>query len=146
MSVDRVALGVLTVASPLLVVCLLLSHPTAQLIFGVVALGFPVALMALGAQRGGRLGPLALPLTGLLLVLEVSLPLLLAFGGRVGDLPWILGLPPGLAIEIYLMTLVPLAITTIAYGLTFEGFTLTEADLERILGAAESAGEFSSGE
>ena len=140
-SVDRVVLGILTVASPLLVVCLLISHPLAQLGFAAVALGFPVGLMALGARRNGHLGPLAIPLTALLLILEIGLVLLLSLGGWGGNLPWILGLPAGMAIQIYLMTLVPLVITVALYGLTFETFTLTAADIERVRAASKFVGK-----
>lgn len=140
-SVDRVVLGILTVASPLLVVCLLISHPIAQLIFAVVGLGFPVGLMALGARRDGFLGPLAVPLIALLLILEIGLTLLLNMGGWGGNLPWILGLPAGMAIQIYLMTLVPLVITAALYGLTFETFTLTAADLERVYAVSKIVGK-----
>ena len=135
-AVDRVVLGLLTVASPLLLVCLLVGHPLTQLCFSAVGLGFPIALMALGVRRNGRLGPLAIPLSALLLILEVGLVLLLNLEGRSGSLPWILGLPVGMAVQIYLMTLVPLAITTAFYAQTFETFTLTSADLERVRSAS----------
>ncbi|HYO14154.1 MAG TPA: hypothetical protein VE685_13245 [Thermoanaerobaculia bacterium] len=99
---------------------------------------FPVALMGLGAARGGRLGALRWPLVVLGLVLAGGLAAVLALpdGG-----PDVLGLPLATAILIFGIIPVPLALVGLAYAATFERWTLPEEDLERIRRLARRDGE-----
>ena len=54
----------------------------------------------------------------------------------VAGAPLWLGLPKGAALVLYGVGLLPLLVLPLAYALTFEGQTLSEADLERVRRAA----------
>jgi len=130
--VKRLALLATAAASPLVLISFFLPGVAGELTFAVLAVALPVTLIAVGAARGGRLGPLAAPLLVLLVLLESSVLAMLALRGRVTDLPWILGLPLPAAIQLYVMWLLPLGLVALVYALTFDRFTLTEADLDRL--------------
>ena len=57
---------------------------------------------------------------------------MLLLRGQVVDGPWLGGLPLAAAIQIYAMWVLCFAVVVVAYALTFESFTLTESDLERL--------------
>lgn len=137
---DRAALLFLAVASPAVLATFWVAGPVGEIVFALLATAFPVALIALGAARRGRLGPLRLPLLVLTLILEGSVVAMLAVRGRVLELPWVAGLPLAAAIQLYGMWLAPLALVALAYALTFDGFTLRREDLERLRRSIGSSG------
>lgn len=98
---------------------------------GVVA-AFPIALIALAVVRNGRLGPLAIPLLVLLLILEAAFAAMLALAGKVETAPWFGGLPAAAAILIYGVFLAPFLLVVLAYAMTFDRFALRDADLEAL--------------
>jgi hypothetical protein len=128
----RAALIFVAASSPLILLSFLLPGPVGPLAFAVGAVAFPVALIAVGAARGGRLGPLVVPLLALLLLLEGSVLGMLALRGQVLGAPWLGGLPLPAAIQIYVMWLLPLGLVALAYALTFDRFSLTDTDLRRL--------------
>ena len=95
-----------------------------------------LATMVLGASRNGRaIGVLVVPFAAMLALL------LAAFGAALvmpadgpGSRLW-LGLPPRAAVILYGIGVLPLFVLPIAYALTFESVTLSEADLERVRNA-----------
>ena len=93
---------------------------------------FPVSLIALGALRNGRLGPIRAPLLLVALLLEFGLVAMLILRQQVMITPWIGGLPLAAVVQIYLLWVVPFIIVAVVYALTFDTFTLTEADLDRL--------------
>lgn len=138
----RVALIFLAAASLLILVSFSLPGRLGEVLFAVLAVAFPVALILLGASRKGRIGSLGAALLALLLVLEGSVLGMLVLAGRVLEGPWLGGLPLAAALQLYGMWLLPLALVALAYALTFESFTLSEEDLERfggLGGAPDSA-------
>ena len=96
-----------------------------------------VATMALGAARDGRLGRLALPFGFVLLVLAVGFGAVLALppADPLDPSLW-LGLPPRAAVVLYGIGLLPLFAVPVAYALTFDDMTLSDADLARVRAAA----------
>jgi hypothetical protein len=89
---------------------------------------FPVALIALGAVRGGRLGRLGFALVVFWLFLAGGLAAILALphGG-----PDIVGLPLATALMIFVLVPVPLLGLSLLYALTFDR-SLRQEDLERL--------------
>lgn len=105
-----------------------------------VALACPatlVAVMVLGAERGGSIGRLAGPfaLAFLLLAGGFAAVLLLPPADPAEPALW-LGLPPRAAILLYGVGLLPFLVIPVAYAATFESRTLSDADLERVREAA----------
>lgn len=90
---------------------------------------FPVALIALGAARGGRLGGLALPLGALWALLAGGLAAVLALpaGG-----PDVAGLPLATAVMIFVLVPVPLLALGLLYASSFGRFGIREEDLDRM--------------
>jgi len=127
----RAALSFLAVASPLILLSFFVPGPAGPLVFAVLSVAFPVALIVLGAARQGRLGPLLVPVVALLLILEGAVLGMLALRGQVMEAPWLGGLPLAAAIQLYGMWLLPLTLVALAYALTFDSFTLTDEDLSR---------------
>lgn len=127
----RLVLLALGPCSGLILVSFFLGEPVGSLLFALLAVAFPVGLIAVGAARDGRLGPLAWPLGLLLLMLEGAMLGMVVLRGRVLELPWVGGLPLAAAIQLYGMWLAPLALVALAYALTFDRFTLTDEDLRR---------------
>jgi hypothetical protein len=128
----RIALLFLALASPLLLVLFLIPGPFAETVFAALVMAYPVALIALAVARQGRLGPLGLPLVGLLILLEGCAVGMLLLRGRVLDGPWLGGLPLAAAIQLYGLFLAPLLLVALAYALTFDRFELRQQDLERL--------------
>lgn len=128
----RLALAFLALGSPAVLGACWWAGPRGEVVFALLVVAFPLALIALGATRRGRLGPLRLPLVALGLILEGSLVALLLLRGRVEELPWVGGLPLVAAIQVYCMALLPLGLVVLAYALTFESFTLRSEDLDRL--------------
>lgn len=90
---------------------------------------FPVALIALGASRQGRLGPLKLPLLllGLVLAGVLAVLLLLPHGGPDAG-----PLPLGTVLMLFVLVPVPFGLVSWVYAATFDRWFLREEDLERI--------------
>lgn len=128
----RIALGFLAASSPLVLLTFLVRIPAGEVIFAVLATAFPVALIALGAHRTGRLGPLLWPLAVLLLILEAGLVAMLVFRGQVLELPWVGGLPLATAVQFYGLFLLPLALVSLSYAWTFDHFGLRQEDLDEL--------------
>jgi hypothetical protein len=101
-----------------------------------MALGIPttlVAVMVLGAAKGGRIGRLALPFAFSFCVLAAGFCLAVALPEDAGaGAPLYLGLPLRAAIVIYGIGLFPIVVLPIAYALTFGEQTLNGADIERV--------------
>lgn len=97
------------------------------LAFGGAA--FPVALIALGAARGGRLGPLRIPLlmVGLVLSGVLAALLLLPNGGPDAG-----PLPLGTVLLLFVLVPVPFLVLTWVYVATFDSWFLREDDLKRL--------------
>ncbi|HEX8395508.1 MAG TPA: hypothetical protein VF665_24365 [Longimicrobium sp.] len=104
-----------------------------------IALGTTAVMMsacALGAVRGdGGLGRLRLPLALMSLLLAGGFAAVL-LAPASADQTFFLGLPTRAALVIFGIGLLPLFILPIAYALTFDDMTLSDADLARIRHAA----------
>jgi hypothetical protein len=98
---------------------------------------FPVALIALGAVRRGRLGALGLPLALLWLLLAGGLAAILALpaGG-----PDVAGLPLATALMIFVLVPVPLLGLGLLYALSFGRLGVREEDLDRMRRLRRSGG------
>jgi hypothetical protein len=98
---------------------------------------FPVALIALGAARGGRLGRLGIALVLLWLFLAGGLGAILALphGG-----PDAAGLPLATALMIFVLVPVPLLLLGFLYAVTFDR-DLRPEDLERLRRLRETRAE-----
>jgi len=122
----------LAVASPSIVVLFLMPWPFAEVIFSVLVMGFPVALMVVGVARSEKLGGVGIPFLVLLIVLQACALGMLALRGHVLDAPWIGGLPLSAAIQLYGLLLVPLLLVPLTYALTFDRFELKSEDIEEL--------------
>jgi hypothetical protein len=108
------------------------------MVVGIAAL--MVGMMMLGAVRRNRIGRLWIPFGFVFLVLVGG------FGGALALPPidparatlW-LGLPPGAALVLYGVGILPLLVVPVAYALTFDELTLSAADLEELRAAASAA-------
>lgn len=128
----RIALLFLALASPLVLVLFLMSWPVAEVLFALLVMAYPVALIVVAVTREGRLGVVGFPLIGLLLFLEACAVGMLLLRGRVLDGAWFGGLPLSAAVQLYGLWLVPLLLVALAYGLTFDRFELRQEDLDRL--------------
>ncbi len=57
---------------------------------------------------------------------------MLALAGRVGEQPWIAGLPAAAALLLTSVWLVPLVIVSLAYGWSFPQLGIQDEDLARL--------------
>ncbi len=126
--VHRPALALLVLAALASLLGSCLGLPWLAALGGV---GFPLALMALGAARGGRLGPLRLPigLTGIVLLGVFAALLLLPDGGPDAG-----PLPLGTMLLLFVLVPVPFLVLSWAYAATFDRWFLRDEDLDRIQG------------
>ena len=90
---------------------------------------FPVALIALGAARQGRLEGIGAPLTALWLLLAGGLAAILILPGGGPDMA---GLPLATALMIFVLIPVPLLGLGLLYAFSFGRHGLREEDLERM--------------
>lgn len=102
------------------------------LLFGAGIVFFTVATIAIGALKRGSLGPLRVPLVGLLMLLLISITAVVAMPADTDPSRLILGLPPRVALTLFGVWLAPLPIALLSYLLTFDSFTLTEGDLDQL--------------
>jgi hypothetical protein len=111
-----------------------------------MAMGVPVALvavMALGAARGGRVPRRLLAaflLVGVMLAAGFALALALPADLGAAEPLW-LGLPRRAAIVVYGVGLLPTLVLPLAYALTFDAQTLRAEDLERVREMARARDE-----
>lgn len=96
-----------------------------------------VAASALGAARADRgIGRLKLPFAIVFLIVAGGFAAALLMQSPGKDPRLFLGLPAGAAIVLIGIGVLPLLVLPIAYALTFEEMTLSEADLARVREAA----------
>lgn len=92
-----------------------------------------VAAMTLGAVRhGARLGPLAIPFALTLLILVGGFGLALMQPAPTVESRLWFGLPAGAALVLYGVGLLPVLVLPLAYALTFDRYTLSADDLDRV--------------
>jgi hypothetical protein len=92
-----------------------------------------LATMVLGASRAGAgIGRLVVPFAAMFAVLLVGFGAALAMPSEVAGASLWLGLPRRAAVVLYGVGVLPLFVLPIAYALTFESLTLSDADLERV--------------
>ena len=100
-----------------------------------------LATMVLGASRSGRgVGKLVAPFVAMFVVLLVGFGAALAMPAESAGARLWLGLPARAAVILYGIGVLPLFVLPMAYALTFESLTLTEADLERVRKAKAERG------
>ena len=128
----RAALAFLAVSSPLILLAFLVGTAAGEVLFAVLAVAFPVALIALGGQRRGLLGRLLWALVALLAILEACVVAMLALRGQVLAAPWIGGLPLATAVQVYGLFLLPLLLVSFAYASTFENLHMRQDDLDEL--------------
>lgn len=103
----------------------------------LLAIGIPLALggiMALGAARGtAGIGKLKFPFLFVFVVLTAGFCLALGLPANesANSTLW-LGLPARAAIVIYGIGLLPIVVLPVAYALTFDTQTLSQADIDRV--------------
>lgn len=129
----RLALGTVALACPAILIAFFVEGAAGAVILAAAAGVMPVALIAVGAARGGLLGrPLGWSLAGLLLLLEGGLMGILALRGQVLEAPWVGGLPLAAALQLYGIGLAPAVLVVLAYALTFHRHGLSREDLDRL--------------
>lgn len=116
----NLALGILSLISPLCLALCFWQNPWTDALFAAVASAFPIALMLLGAGRRDRFtftGGAILCFGALLMAVMAGL-----FHGRGQGVegPWWLGLPMTAAIQIYGIFVLPLILTSSLYAWSFE--------------------------
>jgi hypothetical protein len=95
-----------------------------------------LATMVLGASRAGAsIGRLTVPFAAMFLVLLVGFGAVLVMPAETATSPLWFGLPARAAVVLYGIGVLPLFVLPIAYAVTFESLTLSEADLERVRAA-----------
>jgi len=128
----RLALWFLALASPAIMLSFLAGGAVAEIAFALLGVAFPFALIVLGAEHKGRLGPLRWTLLGLVVFFELAVVAMLLLRGHTLDAPWVGGLPLATAIQVYGIFLLPLGVVSFAYALTFDRFGLRREDLEAL--------------
>ena len=97
-----------------------------------------LATMILGASRPrGGIGKLALPFGVIFAILIAGFSAALLMPPESAATTLWLGLPPRTAVVLYGIGVFPLFLLPIAYTLTFETLTLSDADLARVRAARE---------
>lgn len=128
-----VALAFLTLASVLMVAAFVApGWASGGVTFVLLASAFPVALMALGAQRDGRLGPVAPVLGALLVVLLGTSIAMLVLRGSVETGPWLWGMPLVTALQLIGLFVLPLIVVSLGHAWTFERWSLREDELSEL--------------
>jgi hypothetical protein len=122
----------LSAAAALLAFCV--DVPALRWVAALAVTTFPVALIALGAARGGRLNGLRGPLLVLWIVLSGGFLALLALPH---DGPEFFGLPLGMALMLFVLVPVPFVLVCWAYASRFE---LRDEDLEKLRRLRERQG------
>lgn len=128
----RLALGVLTVVSPLCLGIFLWETPYSEVIFALAVILFPCALMLLGASRQNRAGVAAWTIALLCGVLLAVMAGLFAFRNGGVDGPSWGGLPMAAAIQLYGLFLLPLCISSLGYAMAFDASALDDEALRTL--------------
>jgi hypothetical protein len=127
----KLALIVLTLSFLTLLLTFFFEGKPAQAVFCFLVMTLPVALMVLGASRGGEMGSLFWALLALWIVLEASILTIFSLKGAEAEI-WIGGFPAATAIMLYGIWLTPLGLVALAYAWTFSRSGLSRQDLERV--------------
>ncbi len=128
----KLSLAFLAIASPVMLLLFLVPWSWSEVVFTVLVMGYPVALIAVAVGRRNGVGPLALPLLALLVFLEACAIGMLLLRGHVTDAPWLGGLPLAASIQLYGLFLTPLLVVALTYALTFDRFEMKQEDLDRL--------------
>lgn len=109
------------------------APPWASWLFVIATAASLSSTMVLGAVRNGRIGTLVIPFGFTFLVIAGGFGAVLALppANPADPVLW-LGLPPRAAIVMYGIGLLPFFVVPVAYALTFDRMTLSDADLERV--------------
>ncbi len=126
----RLALSGIGACAALILMGLAAPAPTGDWLLVVGAFAVPIPLIMIGAMRRNVVGPAGGLLVGLLMVLVGAGLGMLETRGAPG--PWVMGLPLGVALQLYVACAVPLLVMPLAYALMFERHTLSSEDLERL--------------
>lgn len=118
--VRRLALAFLAAASPAVLLASFAGGRAAAWTFALLTAAFPVALMALGAARRGRLGRAAWALAGLLVMAEGTAAGVLLLGGGGAAGASLAGFPLATAVLLAGVWLLPLPLATLAYAWAFD--------------------------
>ncbi|MBL0173000.1 MAG: hypothetical protein IPP90_20300 [Gemmatimonadaceae bacterium] len=105
----------------------------------IMSVALPICLMAMmtfGAVRDGRgLGVLIWPIAIVLVLVTGGFLLALALPPDEPSAALWLGLPKRAAVILYGVGVLPLFVLPFAYALTFDAFTLSDADIARVRAA-----------
>ncbi len=126
----RLALGGVGVCVALILTGLAAPPPTGEWLLVVGAFAVPIPLIMIGAMRRNVVGPAGGLLAGLLVILVGAGLGMLETRGAPG--PWVLGLPLGVALQLYVACAAPLLGLPLAYALLFERHTLSSEDLDQL--------------
>ncbi|MEM7483095.1 MAG: hypothetical protein AAF481_18135 [Acidobacteriota bacterium] len=137
--IQHFALVFLCLASPLLLASLILGGRWGEIVFLVLSLLFPLALIALGLRRDRAAGAVGWMLGGLAVVLLGSAGAMVFATGAEQAL--VAGLPLGGALMLYGMGLLPLLLVPWIYAVTFRCHGLTEEDLRSLRSLRSRDGE-----
>ena len=125
----RFALILLALAASAALAAFALGSPAAPWLAAFGGATFPVALIALGAVRQGRLDGIGAPLAALWSLLAGGLAAVLILPGGGPD---VAGLPLATALMIFVLVPVPLLGLGLLYAVSFGRHGLREEDLERM--------------
>ena len=128
---------IVAVVVALAVVGLVVPGRSGEAIFALAAMALPAALLLVGDPGRGSSGRLVAASLAALVPLVGGMALLMGIAGGDPTRFWLLGLPLGLAIQIWLMTLVPLLVIGLLFALDFDRFRPTAEDVERIRSLAD---------
>ena len=128
---------IVAVAATLTVLGLLVPGRWGESLFAVAAISLPALMLLLGEPRRGRAHRLIVAALASSALLVGGFVVLLLVAGDDPASVWLLGLPLGLAIQIYIMTFGPLLVIGLLYALDFERFRPRPRDLERIRSLAD---------
>ena len=126
----RLALTFLGTAPLAILLLFLFDVRALSWLFTLLVMGFPVALIALGVSRNGRVGRVSLPLLVLAAMLLFGGLGVLYFNGSEISGPF--GLPLSLHILLVSLWLGPLLVTTLTYAATFSDLGIDDELLGRL--------------
>jgi hypothetical protein len=125
----QIALSFMGIASVLMLVIFFFEWSLGPIVFGVLVMAFPTAMIAAGASRKGKLGVVTIPALVLGVILVGGTIWMYLLRGQVETAGWFLGFPLSAAVQFYLVFLVPYFVMAIGYTLTFDSYGIREEDL-----------------